>query len=130
MPTRTSEVTTSMAKKRAESEQIFLDVVRIANSDLRHGLEFDCNQEASLPRCETPHRLQLKLHLAMIASNVSPLWSIMVIQDHGLAASIKEQSAAFSSIYVIINSQLNAPVHWANGKVTLAHRCTTQYVLT
>ena len=36
----------------------------IANSDRRHGLEFDCNQD------ETTHRLQFELHLEMISSNV------------------------------------------------------------
>ena len=39
----------------------------IANSDWRHGLEFDCNQKVTLVR--GVHRIQLKLHLATIASN-------------------------------------------------------------
>ena len=42
----------------------------IANSDWRHGFEFDCNQEDAFPEVWDPHRLQLKLQLAKIASDV------------------------------------------------------------
>ena len=40
----------------------------IANSYRRHGLEFEGNQETTLVQ-ETPHRLQMKCHLVMVASN-------------------------------------------------------------
>ena len=36
----------------------------MANSDMQHGLEFRCNQEASLVRCA---RLQFMLYLAMLS---------------------------------------------------------------
>ena len=52
--------------------RIALQVI-IANSDRRHGLEFDCNQE-DCPRCETPQRLKFKLHLAMVGSiDIDPI---------------------------------------------------------
>ena len=37
----------------------------VANSDWRHGLKFDCNEEATL----VPDKLQFELHLAMISSS-------------------------------------------------------------
>ena len=46
----------------------------IDNSDRRHGLKFDCNQEATLVRGAGPLiRLQFKFNLSMISSN-DPKW--------------------------------------------------------
>ena len=50
---------------------IFVSLLEvIANSDRRHGLEFDCNQEVLLVRGARPLKGFNLLHLATIATNI------------------------------------------------------------